>query len=277
MSTLKIARRTSQIAVALGIPALYLLNAHEWDHIRGNFLSFSFFGYPLADPLAALQVMLGSLSLSWRMILGGGTVLAMAFVLGTVFCSWACPFGLLSELAGGRKRVAAKSSGWRVKWVVAGLFLIAAAVFGLPPLANQLSLPGWYSRVFQAWFNQREAADLGLILAPGALAVEVLTARRLWCRFVCPQSILLNLVHRLSPVGLGVRFAPSRCACAKGDEPCLRACTLGLEPRLAGKGLEWQCSTCGDCACACASRGKALTLGFGRKSGRAWRKKGLRD
>src|SRR5215469_234902 len=114
MSTLKIVRRTSQVLVALGIPALYWLNAREWDHIRGNFLSFSIFGYPVADPLAALQVMVGSAGFPWRMILGGGTVLAVAAILGTVFCSWVCPFGLLSELVAGRKRVAAKSSGWRV-------------------------------------------------------------------------------------------------------------------------------------------------------------------
>ena len=272
MSTLKIARRTSQIVVALGIPALYWLGVQEWEYIRGNFLSFSIFGYPVADPLAALQVAMGG-NLPWRMVLGGGTVLAVAFVLGTVFCSWACPFGLLSELVAGRKRVAAKNSGWRVKWLVTGFFLIAVAVFGLPPLANQVSLPGWYSRLFQTWLNQRELAGLGFVLVVGALVVEILVGRRVWCRFVCPQSVLLNLAHRFSPVALRVRFAPSRCSCAKGDEMCLRACTLGLEPRLAGKGLEWQCSTCGDCTGACAQRGKALTLGFGREAGASDEKK----
>jgi ferredoxin-type protein NapH len=263
MSALKTARQTCQLAVAVGVPLLAWANSNNWVHVSGNFLSFSLFGYPLADPLAALQVGFSSLDWPWRMVAGGATALALALVLGTVFCSWACPFGLLSELAAPRGPAPMGRPGWRRKVLLAGAVLAAIALLGLPPLLNQVSLPGWYSRLFQAWFNQQDLALPGILLVLGALAVERAAGRRLWCRYVCPQSLLLNFIHRFSPLGLRVRFDPARCTCAKGHEQCARACTLGLNPRLAGRGLEWECSTCGDCTTACAACGRSLTLGLG--------------
>jgi len=264
MSTLRISRRACQFAVALGVPALAWLNAQGWERLSGNFLSFSLLEFPLADPLAALQVCLSSMTAPWRMVLGGGVALALAAVLGTVFCSWVCPFGLLSELVrkAVRKPAAMGRPGWRRKWALGGAALALIALAGLPPMLNQLSLPAWYSRVFQTWFNQQELAP-GLLLLAGVLAAEAFAGRRFWCRYVCPQSLLLNLVHRFSPFGLRVRFEASRCSCVRGDDHCARACPLNLNPRLAGHGLEWECSTCGECTEACSHRGKALTLGFG--------------
>jgi len=263
---LKLTRRLSQAAVAVGFPVLAWFNAQGWEQLSGNFVSFSFFGHPLADPLAAVQVCASSLSLPWRMVLGGATALALAVVLGTVFCSWVCPFGFLSELAislKSRQHPPGKT-GWQRKAVITATASVLLAVFGMPPLLNQLSLPGWYTRIFQAWFNQQEFAILGFALIGAALCAEAVAGKRLWCRYVCPQSVLLNIVHRFSPVGLRVRFDPSRCTCKKGDEQCGKACSLGLNPRMAGKGLEWECSVCGDCTTSCATRGGALTLGFGR-------------
>jgi len=266
---LRTSRRCVQLAVLLGCPALAWLNSQGWERLSGNFLSFSILGFPLADPLAALQVCLASLSLPWKMALGGGMALALAFVLGPVFCSWACPFGFLSEFAWSLRGRAAhpRKQGWRPKALLAAAGCLLLAVSGLPPLLNHLSLPGWYSRVFQAWFNQQELALPGFLLLAGALATESLAGRRLWCRYVCPQSVLLQLVHRFSPVGLRVRFDAKRCTCSRGEEHCGRACPLDLNPRLAGKGLEWECTVCGECTETCAHRGKALTLGFGSGKG----------
>ena len=119
--------------------------------------------------------------------------------------------------------------GWRRKGAatLAGAGMIGG--LGLPPLLNQLSLPGWYSRIFQTWFNQHKAALLGLALIALALGAEAYSGRRLWCRYVCPQSVLLNLIHRLSPFGLRVRFDASRCRCGKGGDTCASACT-GCSP-----------------------------------------------
>lgn len=265
MSSLKASRRTVQAAFAVGLPVVAWFNAHNWEHLSGNLLAFSVFGYPLADPLAAIQVCLGSLALPWKSVVGGASALALAFALGPVFCSWACPFGLLSELVASRRKGPPPMGrpGYRSKGLAVAGMAAVLALLGAGPLLNHLSLPGWYTRAFQVWFNQQELAAAGIALLAAALGAEALSGKRLWCRYVCPQSVLLNLTHRLSPVSLRVRFDAARCNCAKGDHGCERACTLGLNPRMAGRGLEWECSVCGDCTSACASRGKALTLGAG--------------
>ena len=262
---LKTVRRCVQAGVLLGYPVLAWLNSQGWERLSGNFLSFSVLGFPLADPLAAVQVCLGSLALPWKIALGGGVALGLALALGPVFCSWACPFGTLSDLAWSLRGIPSspRKQGWRPKAVLAALACLALALSGLPPMLNQFSLPGWYSRIFQAWFNQQELALPGLLLLAGALGAEALAGRRLWGRYVCPQSVLLQVMHRFSPIGLRVRFDAKRCTCSRGDEQCGRACPLDLNPRMAGKGLEWECTVCGDCTQACAVRGKALTLGFG--------------
>ena len=149
--------------------------------------------------------------------------------------------------------------------MVAGTGLILVAVLAQPPLLNLLSLPGWWSRFFQH-------LALDGLLWPAlvfvlALALEFALGRRVWCRFLCPQSVLLSLARRLSPVSLRVRFDRRRCVCAKGREGCLTACSLDLDPRL-GQGVALACGNCGDCVTACKSRGRALSFGLGQQTAR---------
>ncbi|KAF4531304.1 hypothetical protein B566_EDAN019407 [Ephemera danica] len=61
-------------------------------------LSFKAGALPLADPLAVAQVAVATGGFTQDMLLGAGLVLLLAAFCGPVFCSWACPFGLLSEL-----------------------------------------------------------------------------------------------------------------------------------------------------------------------------------
>jgi len=143
--------------------------------------------------------------------------------------------------------------------VLAGLILLA--VFGLPPLLNLLSMPAYYSRLWQH-------VALGGVLWPVGGAVLMLAAewrlgKRLWCGFACPQSVLLHLMARLNPWRLRLVHAPERCACAKGQSRCVAACSLGLDPRRP-ETLPLACNNCGDCRTACLRPGQALRFRLGR-------------
>jgi ferredoxin-type protein NapH len=96
--TLRFRRRLTQCGVAGAFILIPFLNREGIHILSGNFLSFDFAGFPLADPLAAAQVFAGSFSLTPEMLIGAGATLAVALALGPVFCSWICPYGLLSEL-----------------------------------------------------------------------------------------------------------------------------------------------------------------------------------
>lgn len=271
-SRIRLYRRTTQVAVALAFVLVPWLNTKQINLVHGNFLCFNLAGIPLADPLAVLQIMVKNGYLSQDLIIGALIALGIAFCLGTVFCSWICPYGLLSDLGqtvarkwqGKQRGRAVNRSGFLLKLSVFFLGFAGFLVFSTTPVLNQLSLPAWYSRIFQFIFVQGflSVAIWVLLLV---LAAEVVFRQRFWCRYICPQSVLLILAKQLNPRRLRVGFDPGRCVGAKGDKsPCARSCNLGLDPKRLDHGLETVCTNCGNCITACSGCGKALTYQFKR-------------
>lgn len=253
-------RKVSQIGALLVFAGLPFANARGWVTLSGNFLSFNLAGLPLADPLASAQALIGGWSFETRLLTGAGLALLLALVLGRVFCSWICPYGLLSEWVSGlRNRT--KGGATRLMWIrfflaLAGLAAVTAA---LPfPGLNQFSMPGWYSRAVQMYAFYGITLR-GALVFPALLVVEMAAGRRFWCRYVCPQSVLISLAAAL-PVGLRLHFNPRQCTCARDDRACTASCSLGLNPRKPDAAHRLECSNCGDCVDACRNRGKALSL-----------------
>lgn len=295
-------RRPAQWAVLALFAALPWLNRKGFHGVSGTLFSLEAWGLPLADPLAAAQVLAAGALPGMRLLLGGLLVLAVAVVLGRVFCSWGCPYGLLSELVHARRRKGAKTGhgarsaglsasrtaaadaehtvsqqasrlafssaargGFPVRTglVAAGLALTALAG---APLLNQFSLPGEITlQLLALAYPAPGAWDwpwVGLALIIALLVAEWRTRTRLWCRYLCPQSVLLSLAARLWPGALAIRRDMRRCTCAANDRACAGACSLGLDPRIPNRAPRSECTNCGDCATACAARGGALRLGF---------------
>lgn len=274
MKSIHFWRRLFQLGVALAFIVIPVLNWKEINVISGNFLSFDFGLFTVVDPLAALQTALGSFFITSEALLGAGIILLLAFIMGPIFCSWICPFGFLSELVHGTKPAAENSpevslKPFKTKLIIAGIGLLGVLAFMPFPLLNQLSMPGWYSRIFQhlvmygAAFVQ--SMWLGLLIIFGVLAMEKRLKKRLWCRYICPQSLLLNLTGMLFPARFQVRFERKKCTCPAKDRLCGKSCPLNLDPRSQSKAQRLQCNSCGDCVDACRERGKALSLGFGKK------------
>lgn len=262
--TLKTWRRLTQIATALALVAIPWLNTREWDLIQGNLLSLRLDGLVLADPLAALQTWLAAREITSTLLWAGGLVLGLAVFLGTSFCAWLCPFGLLSEWGqalGRRWRGLASpwgrpGRGFALKAGLVALGLLAAWL-GAGPLLNQLSLPGWYSRAWQMVFIQGHWS-LSFLAMAALLGLEAWRGRRLWCRYLCPQAWLLACAQLANPWRLKVSHDPARCRCGQVVSPCVRACSLGLDPKALAGNLESDCTNCGDCVVACQGLGQAL-------------------
>lgn len=264
-------RRPAQWAVLLLFATLPWLNRKGLHGVSGTLFSLEAWGLPLADPLAAVQVLAAGALPGARLLLGGLLVLAVAVALGRVFCSWGCPYGLLSELVHARREGGpspahtASTVGLRIRLGVAAAGLALTALASAP-LLNQLSLPGEITlQLLALSYPVPDARDwpwTGLVLMAALLAVEWRTRTRLWCRYLCPQSVLLSLAARLWPGALAIRRNMRRCTCAANDRACAGACSLGLDPRIPSRAPRSECTNCGDCATACAARGGALRLGF---------------
>jgi len=260
------ARRATQAAVAALYLGLPLANAGGLRALLGNMASLRLGPVDLTEPAAALSALLASRGAAplGVLLLGVALPLLLAVALGPVFCSWACPFGLLSEaLDGLRGRLAARSRRWpegaaqragRVRWVALGGLLAGSLLLGLP-LAAILQGPRAATGAAQ------EALYLGLASAAGAgllgalLLADLLLPRRLFCRALCPAGAVL--VPLRTPASLRVGFEADRCRCP-AEAPCLHGCAWGVDPR--GERRTDGCTLCGACVERCPTGALGLTF-----------------
>lgn len=271
-SRIKIYRRFLQISVALVFILIPWLNSQHISFVYGNFLCFNLAGIPLADPLAVLQITLKNAYLSSDLLIGAVIAIVLAFFSGTVFCSWACPFGLLSDLIQGfkgnrrKKTVRIPENGYRGFKIKLALFIFGLGgfmIFSTTPVLNQFSMPAWYSRIFQFLFTQLHFS-MAVFFILAVLMLEFVFSRKIWCRYICPQSVLIILGKQLNRSRrLKVKFDTSRCLHPKkGREPCVKACTMALDPKDLSGLNEIDCTNCGDCIVVCKNYGGALKFRF---------------
>lgn len=262
-------RRAAQVGTVLAFLVIPLLNVREMYYFVGNMAAFNAGGIPLADPLAMFQVAVATFSVTEAMLVGAGLSLLLAVIMGPVFCSWLCPFGLLSETFHRDKKdrwaaetVSAKPFLARAAIVIAGL--VSIFLFAPTPFLTQLSMPAWFTRFWQHAITHRDVLWPAVVLVPSVLLLEFAVGKRLWCRYLCPQSVLISLAGLALPTRLHVRFTRRKCTCPGSDQLCRKACSLGLNPKHTSHAQKVQCTNCGDCVDACNARGKALDLGFSR-------------
>ena len=228
---------------------------------RGNLAAAELLGLPLADPLAFLQVLLGGRVFVASYLISVLVVVGFYFVLGgRSFCSWVCPVGLVTEL--GDKLRMKLGTGSAVlplttnRWTLFLVLLVTAAT-GIP-LFELLSPIGIVSRAIVF------ASLLPLLLVAAILLIELLVARRVWCRSLCPLGGFYSLLAEASP--LRIRFIAERCTHCND---CIKVCPVEevLQPALE---LNHPQVTAGDCtrcmACLDTCPTRALTISFGYRS-----------
>lgn len=246
-------------SVQLGSVALIASPLAGVGIFRGNLASASLMGVKLSDPLAALQAVLAS-GVALPAFIGSALlVAAFYFVLGgRTFCSWVCPVHLLAELGDKvRRRLRSGERAFPLgtkRWTLA-LTLTATAITGLP-LFEVVSPIGIFNRavVFASWG--------ALFLLAGILLAEIVFARRVWCRSLCPLGGVYSLLGSFSPVK--VRFNHGACS---GCGDCARVCPveevlrspIGERKTLVDSG---ECTRCGECVDICPTRALRFTAGY---------------
>jgi len=217
------------------------------------------------DPLAALTAMLASRQWLARFV-PGLVVLIATLLLGRYWCGWLCPLGTLIDWTSQRRNQRDWPARWRAAKYALLLTLLFAALWGnltlmiLDPLTlfvravATLLIPALNWLVSQAEvvlyrvgfmqgaldsldtalrgtllsYTQPYYAGWLLALVLGGILALSLTARRAWCRYLCPLGGLFSLVARFSWLERKVSAECIKCGA------CLASCKFGAVEGLPG-------------------------------------------
>lgn len=223
--------------------------------LEGALTASRFIGFHLIDLNSALQVMLAHKHVITNLMIGTLTVATGWMLLGgRTFCSWVCPYHLLSEWAeklhlwlAARKLVSDQhmNRGLRVVfWLV-----FAAAAWGTGyTVFEAISPTGILSRALIY------GPGLALLWVAALLLFEVVISRRAWCRYACPIGLTYGVVGIASP--LRVKYNVTSCL-HEGD--CKKVCLVPhvLETVVKGRAVDVDvplgpdCTRCGLCVDQC--------------------------
>ena len=162
--------------------------------VEGSMSASRFVGFHMADPNAALQVMLAYKEVMLNLVIGTVTViLVWWFVGGRAFCSWACPYHLLAEWAEMLHLKLAAIGLAKDNPFHRGLRVLAVACF--------LALAFFTGYTVFEYINPVGIVSRALIYGPTVallwvmflLGIEVFYSRRFWCRYVCPIGLTLGV------------------------------------------------------------------------------------
>lgn len=231
--------------------------AEDLDALKGTTWSGSFFGVTFSDPLAALSHISASKSLYLPLLLSSLIPIGLTIVFGRFFCGWICPatflyelntnFGaLLNRLGVPLRR---RHFDHRLKYVVLAIVVALTAATG-SIIATMIYPPAVIGReIFYAIALNGFGA--GAIFFVFTLLVDLLVARRGFCRYLCPGGALYSLLGRYRIVR--IQRVVENC---NDCEKCNAICEFGLDPLHDDFGQE--CNNCTACIAVCPT--DALTF-----------------
>lgn len=259
-------RRGVQVVIAVFYLTLPWLNHLGWRWVCGNLASLKVGPLELVEPAAGLSALLAAGRLLPILLLGMALPVLVALVLGPVFCSWVCPWGLFSELLDRvRFRLVRPRQGWSPDgfrqvffWRMGLLLFFLLASWALAaPLVAILAPPRLVAALPQELFYLRYGPTITGALLFLWLVLELVLPRRFLCRALCPVGGVWNFLR--TPKTLAVRYQPSLCV-DPNVAPCHLHCPWGIDPRRMGPFDG--CTNCFRCVEGCPTG--ALDLGFGR-------------
>ncbi|MDR2868947.1 MAG: 4Fe-4S binding protein [Deferribacteraceae bacterium] len=261
------ARRIIQITVFIGMFIIPLLNLLEIYFIKGTFISMDIGSLGIADPVMIFQALLSGMSAAGVLLVSVVIPLLLVLFFGRVWCSWACPYTLILQLAERlpflRKRILsnkakATANNFRVRLLRYAVFIGFFVLVGIAgvPILHLFSPPAVIST--QALLLVKTAAlSVELLFIVVILVIDLRFSYRFTCRVLCPTGTCLSLFK--TSKSLQVQYAGECSNCGA----CVKACPMKLDPKQeSGDRL---CYNCGECIEACQDASKPLKWGFGEK------------
>jgi len=241
--------------------SLLILAQFEWfPWFAGTTSGTTILGVvPFTDPLAALELLIATHSLTTTIIIGAGILILVALLLGPVFCGFVCPLGLVLDLNQMLRRffrrhflrktkrveVTRAVPHW-TRYLLLGILLGFVLITGIP-LFQALSPINLLVRALVM------GSLAGLVVVGGLMVLEWFLPR-VWCRALCPLGACYSIVGhkaiwrvRINPKTSGqVRCKQCEIRCPMGI-PIMSEYTLHGHESISHP----SCIRCGDCIDVC--------------------------
>lgn len=223
--------------------------------VEGALTASRVFGFHFADLNSSLQLMLAHKHVVLNLVIGVTTVLALYLLFGgRSFCSWVCPYHLLSEIAemlhlklADKRLVKNHELDRRLRVALFVVFAALAFATGYT-LFETISPVGIVSRALIY------GGGVALVWVGALLLIEVFFIRRAWCRYACPIGLTYGFLGGTSPVK--IQWDASKCL---HEGNCRNVCLVPhvleftIKSRAHDSVLDAgpDCTRCGMCLEAC--------------------------
>ncbi len=196
-------------------------------------------------------------------IAAGAAIVFTYMTAGAVFCGWACPHNLFSEMADGLthklmgKRadvridgpgmIVAASKNKVANWLILGLsFLAASAVLAFFFLMFFYTRSDMWS--FVTGETKRQPSLIVMYwMTTFFIFIDIAAVRYLYCDYPCPYRVWLRFFR--SPTALHVSYDASRSSTCEKCNYCATSCITDIQPT--NIRITDTCVDCGECIDAC--------------------------
>jgi len=256
--------RMKRWIVVIAIHLLFFLSfAIDIQTLEGTLNGSRFLGFHLIDPFTTIQMYLATYHMPINVVIGTTTIVVFYLIVGgRTYCSWVCPYGLLSEIGEklhntlvSKKIIKERKFDHRVRHIFWFMFMIMAFTSGYL-VFETFNVVGILSRfIAYGW-------SLALSWVLIVFLIEVFFSRRAWCTYLCPIGTTYGYMGKVS--GLRIEWNDNCDHCMVCHDVCFENQVLELtkskyDEERKEKGIKRQyvtgadCTLCGRCIDVCHS------------------------
>ena len=254
--------RMKRWIVVISIHLLFFLSfAIDIQTLEGTLNGSRFLGFHLIDPFTTIQMYLATYHMPINIIIGTATIVIFYLLVGgRTYCSWVCPYGILSEIGEklhntlvSKKIIKDRKFDHRVRHIFWFMFVIMSFTSGYL-VFETFNVVGILSRfIAYGW-------SLALVWVLVVFLIEVFYSRRAWCTYICPIGTTYGYLGKVS--GLRVQWNDNCDHCMVCHDVCFENQVLELtkakyDEQRKEKGIKNQyvtgadCTLCGRCIDVC--------------------------
>ncbi len=192
--------RMKRWIVIIAIHLLFFLSfAIDIQTLEGTLNGSRFLGFHLIDPFTTLQMYLATYHMPINIVIGTATIVIFYLLIGgRTYCSWVCPYGLISEIGEklhnslvAKKIIKERKFDHRVRHIFWIMFIVMAFTSGYL-VFETFNVVGILSRfIAYGW-----SLALGWVLI--VFLIEVFFSRRAWCTYLCPIGTTYGYLGKAS-------------------------------------------------------------------------------